>query len=336
MSLSDTQLNKLDRDMDNNQQEMVVLSMEHSYALIAEYNTSFGAGTQPPLICARTQPGMLDGLWGGTQSIYNATIHTAVNTTWATSTALGAYDAYNITRLLRDIGGIGTKIRISAKNGKQFVILTGYPGLRRRLNGTRYGIRNAELVEVGIGKYGIRGSSVAGFKLSCYVAVGIEVLEWIFNDEAVMSDLFAGVGVELIKAGIASAVGYAAAMAVGAVFTAAALPIVVGAVVVFAVGIGLNALDNKYGIKDSVKSGMRYAVDNVKLLHERATRITAKDLQRYTENIATQVVQGILDQAYDETKSWILRKIQPGDLPLPNWPKSPSLPNFSNFKLPKF
>lgn len=336
MSLSDTQLNKLDQDMDNNQQEMVVLSMEHSYALIAEYNTSFGAGTQPQLSCARTQPGMLGGLWGGTQSIYNATIHPAVNTTWATSTALGAYDTYNITRLLRDIGGLGTKIRISVKNGKQFVILTGYPGLRRRLSGTRYGVRHAKLVEMGIGKYGIRGTSVVGFKISCYVAVGIEVLEWIFNDEAIMSDLFAGVGVELIKAGIATAIGYAAAMAAGALLTAAAAPVIAGAIIVFSVGIGLNILDVKYNIKNSVKAGMRYAVENIQTLHKQATKISAQDLKLYTENITTHVVQGILDQAYDETKSWILRKIQPGELPQPNRPKTPRAPNLSDFKLPTF
>ncbi|AZF13709.1 hypothetical protein [Pseudomonas sp. R3-18-08] len=336
MSLSDTQLKKLDKDIDNNQQEMVVLTLEDANAIIAESNTSSGASTQPPVMCSRTQPGMLDGLWGGTQSIYNATLHPTVNTSWATATALGSYDAYNISRLLRDIGGFGTKIRITVKNGKQYVVLTGYPGLRRRLNGTRYGIRNAQLVEMGIGRYGVRGSSIAGFKLSCYVAVGIEVLEWIFNDEAVLSDLFAGIGVELVKAGIATAIGYAAALAIGAVFTAAALPVVVGAIVVFAISIGLNVLDNKYGIKDSVKSGMRYAVDNVRLLHERATKVTTKDLQRYMEDIATQAAQSILDQAYDETKSWILRKIQPGELPLPNWPKTPTLPNFSDFKLPKF
>lgn len=336
MSLSDTQINQLDRDIDHNQHEMIVLSMEDANAMVAERNASSGLGTQSPQICSRTQPGMLDGLWGGTQSIYNATVHPLANTTWASATALGAYDAYNINRLLSDIGGLGTKIRISIKNGKQYVILTGYPGLRQRLKGTRYGIRNTQLVEVGIGKYGVRGSSVTGFKLSCYVAVGIEALEWIFNDEAVLSDLFAGVGVELIKAGIASAIGYAAALAIGAVFTAAALPVVIGAVVVFAVSIGLNELDAKYDIKNSVKSGMRYAVDNIKSLHEQATRISTKDLQLYTENIATHVVQGIFDQAYDEAKSWVLRKIQPGDLPLPNWPKTPKLPSLSDFKLPKF
>ncbi|WP_225934153.1 hypothetical protein [Pseudomonas azerbaijanoccidentalis] len=275
---------------------------------------------------------MLDGLWGNTQSIYNATVHSFVNTNWGVPAALGAYDAYNVGRLLSDIGGIGTKIRVLIKNGKQYVVLTGYPGLRNRLKGTRYGIRNAQLVEVGIGKYGIRGSSVKGFKLSCYVAVGIEVLEWVFNDEAVLSDLFAGVGVELIKAGIATAIGYAAAMAAGALFTAAAFPVAVGAVVVFGIGIGLNVLDNQYGIKNSVKSGMRYALHNIEQLHEKATRISIKDLQIYTEKVATSVIGELIDQAYDETKSWIVRKIQPNDLPLPSWPKAPELPNISKLK----
>lgn len=336
MSLSDAQLNQLDREMDSNHHEMVVLSMDDANALVAQRNATSDTGTQPPTMCTRTQPAMLDGLWGNTQSIYNATVHPFVNTSWGVPAALGAYDAYNVGRLLSDIGGIGTKIRLLIKNGKQYVVLTGYPGLRNRLKGTRYGIRSAQLVEVGIGRYGIRGSSIKGFKLSCYVAVGIEVLEWVFNDEAVLSDLFAGVGVELIKAGIATAIGYAVATLVGTYLAFAALPVIAGAVLVFGIGIGLNALDNNYGIKNSVKAGMRYAVDNIRYLHEQATKISSNDLRIYTEKVAASIINQLFEQAYDETKSWIIRKIQPGDLPLPSWPKAPKLPNFSNFKFTEF
>lgn len=322
--------------MDSNQREMVVLSMDDANVIIAERNGSSGSGTQPQQICARTDPGMLDGVWGNTQSIYNSTVHSYVNTTWGVPTALGAYDAYNVSRLLRDICGMGTKIRTSVKNGKQYVILTGYPGLRNRLKGTWYVIRNAQSVEMGIGKYGIRGSSISGFKLSCYVAVGIEVLEWIFNDEAVLTDLFAGVGIELIKAGIASAIGYAAGLATGAFITTAAFPVIVGAIVVFAIGMGLNELDNKYNIKSNIKSGLRYAVANIQHLHEQATEISARDLQLYTEKVAASVIQELIDQVYDETKSWTLRKTQPGDLPLPSWPRAPEMPSLSKFKIPNF
>lgn len=334
MSLSTSQLSQLDREIDQNQREMIVIPMDQLSAHQAEPDPDMCA-TQAPQVCSRTQPGLLNGTWT-TQSIYNATAHEFVNTNWGVPTALGAYDAYNSARLLRDIGGFGTKTRVSTHNGRQYLILTGYSGLRNKLRGTRYGVRNAQLVELGIGKYGIRGSSISGFKLSCWVAVGVEVLEWFFNDEAVMTDLFAGVGVELIKAGIASAVGYAAAVAFGAVFTAAALPVVVGAVVVLAVGIGLNALDNHYGIKNSVKAGMRYAVDNISHLHEKATQITVKDLQNYAEEAVANIASEIADQLYKEAKSWIIRKVQPQEFSLPGWPNAPRLPKLPGFSVPKF
>ncbi|MNP73564.1 hypothetical protein D3C76_1702960 [compost metagenome] len=81
---------------------------------------------------------------------------------------------------------------------------------------------------------------------------------------------------------------------------------------------------------------MRYAVENIRNLHNQATKITAKDLQLYTEKLAVSIIDQLLDQAYDETKNWILRKIQPSDIPLTGWPKAPALPDLSKFQLPKF
>ncbi|MNJ26995.1 hypothetical protein D3C77_214910 [compost metagenome] len=335
MSLSNSQLSQLDRELDHNQREMVVMPMDDLRAQAVAFDAS-SSTTQAPQVCSRTQTNMLNGVWSGTQSLYNATVHPFVNTNWGVPSALGAYDAYNVAKLLRDIGGFGTKVRISSHNGREYLILTGYPGLRNKLRGTRYGIRNAQLIDLGVGKYGIRGSSIIGFKLSCYVAVGVEILEWIFNDEAVMSDLFAGVGVELIKAGIASAVGYAAALAIGTVFTAAALPAIIGAVIVLAIGIGLNAIDNRYGVKNSVKAGMRYAIENLQDIQEKIAKISANDLKNYAEESITNVAAKIADEIYSEAKSWVIRKVQPRDFNLPNWPDAPKLPKFPGFILPKF
>lgn len=85
------------------------------------------------------------------------------------------------------------------------------------------------------------------------MAVGIEVAEWAFNDEAVLTDLFGDIGVELVKAGIATTVGYAAGVFAGTLITAAAAPVAAGAIFVFIVGYGLNAIDNHYGIKTRSK-----------------------------------------------------------------------------------
>lgn len=109
-----------------------------------------------------------------------------------------------------------------------------------------------------------------------------------------------------------------------------------GAVIVFAIGIVLNALDNKYNIKNSVKSGMRYALEHVNELSERASKISIEKLEVYAEKAATNLMKNLIDEVYDETKSWLLKKVQLGDLPLPAWPNAPELPNFSNFKLSKF
>ncbi|MNJ30345.1 hypothetical protein D3C77_249430 [compost metagenome] len=334
MSLSNSQLSQLDRELDHNQREMVVISADEASALLAENNAL--ASTQAPQVDPRTQPSMLDGLRSAIQPSYNASVHLFVNTNWGVPALFAANDIRNIRKLLQDIGGFGTKIRISTFKGREYLVLTGYPGLRRKLLGTRYGIRNAQLIQVGIGKYGIRGSSISGFKISCYAAIGIEGLEWFFNDESVMTDLFAGVGVELIKAGIASAIGYAAAVVAGTLITTAALPVVFGAIAVFAVGYGLNALDNHYGIKNSVKAGMRYAVDHIAYLHEKATQITLNDLKQYSEETATDLAAIIADEIYNEAKSWVLRKVQPGELFPSSWPQAPKLPRLLDLNLPKF
>ncbi|HEN8800494.1 hypothetical protein HP546_07120 [Pseudomonas sp. CM25] len=336
MSVSEAQLSQLDRDMDQNHREMVIMSVEDFQGQFAQ--KAQGA-TQPLQVCTRTQADRLTGTWQGIRSTYNGLPHTFVNTTWGVPGAMAAWDAKNIIGFIRDMNGLGTKVRYIVRNGKQYVVLSGYPGLRKTLDAPRYGIQNAKLISMGIGKYGVRGSSIKGFKLSCYVAVAIEVAEWVFADEHIMSDLFGGVGVELIKAGIATAVGYAAAVLAGTFFTAAAAPVIAGALFVFAVGLGLNALDNHFGIKNSVKAGLRYATDHLESLHQTLTEIKAADLQNYLKETTANIAGNIADQLYDEAKSWVIRKLRPDGIDLPAWPSAPrlpSIPSLPTFNLPKF
>lgn len=70
MSLTDNQVDQLDQSMENNQREMVVVSMEDALAMTAERNGSSSVMTQAPQVCSRTQPNMLDGLGGGGGFIY--------------------------------------------------------------------------------------------------------------------------------------------------------------------------------------------------------------------------------------------------------------------------
>lgn len=338
MGLNSSQLTQLDRQLDENQTELIIMTRADATHLVAS-NEHRQMPCIPLKVCSRSQNKILDGIRGATQPLYNDSIHQLVNTSWGSPALLAVNDAYDLTSLLKKIGGFGTKIRYSTYKGQQYVILTGRPGLREILKGTRYGIRHAQLVEFGIGQYGIRGSSLAGLKLSCYVAVGIEVLEWFFSDEATVADLLGGVFVELVKAGIGTAIGYAVATLVAGVAASAALPLVAGAAVIFAVGIALNVVDNDLEIKATVKATLNYAVDNIRQLTERIQTIDTRALERYKADVINSVTEAIIDTAIDEAKSWLRDKVPAHLIPSTpdfEWPKAPSLPRLPNFNLPKF
>lgn len=329
MGLNQAQLDQLGRQLDNdsNALEILVLSAQeaeeltrdnHPYRLLT--NGEF------PLEASGTS-GLLDPLG----SYYNNSLHGFVNTSWGMPALLSAYDAAKFARFVRDMGGARTRIRYVSYNGGQYVVLSGYPGLRRRLTGTRYSVTSARLIQMGIGRYGIRGSSLSGFRLSCFVGVGAEFLEYLFNSQTTMLDLLGGIGVELVKAGIASAVGYAAAATAGTFLATAAIPIGVGAVVVLVVGIGLNVLDNRYDIKQHVKDSLHYAVDMKATLTERFQKLDSSKVKAHVERAIGEIIDAAVDQVANETKAWILRQLPSGLVPGVPF----RLPSLNNFKLLK-
>jgi len=334
MFVSKVMLDQLAYEMEKNNREMVVMLLS-DLRIDAKNVQGTHAATQPPQNCNLNQRYWLDCAWNEMKTNYNGIPHTFVNTNWGVPAGLAAVDAKNIAILLRDIGGFGTKARVSVRNGQEYLILTGYPGLRRKLKGTRYGVRNAQLLELGIGKYGIRGSSIQGFKISCWVAVGIEVAEWAFNDEAVLTDLFGGIGVELVKAGIATTVGYAAGVFAGTLITAAAAPVAAGAIFVFVVGYGLNVIDNHYGIKNAVKASLRHAVTHFENIQAQVTKIDVDEIKEEVEQSIADMAAQTAEYLYDEAKRWAIRKIQPGELRFPRLPSGGNLPMLNNFKIPK-
>jgi len=65
-----------------------------------------------------------------------------------------AGDIRTLTLLLSDLGYGGSRAYIKYFGSKPHIILKGYPGLRKILNATHYGVKNAKVVEMGLGKYG--------------------------------------------------------------------------------------------------------------------------------------------------------------------------------------
>lgn len=70
MSVSESQLSQLDREMDQNHREMVIMSIEDFHAQAQFAQQAHGA-TQSPQVCTRTQGDMLTGTWHGVKFTYN-------------------------------------------------------------------------------------------------------------------------------------------------------------------------------------------------------------------------------------------------------------------------
>ena len=199
----------------------------------------------------------------------------------------------------------------------------------------RAGERRAAGAEVRAGE-----RRAAGAEVRAGAAGGASAPEPIeLSRDADVADLLGGVFVELVKAGIGTAIGYAVATLVAGVAASAALPLVAGAAVIFAVGIALNVVDNDLEIKATVKATLNYAVDNIRQLTERIQTIDTRALERYKADVINSVTEAIIDTAIDEAKSWLRDKVPAHLIPSTpdfEWPKAPSLPRLPNFNLPKF
>lgn len=141
-------------------------------------------------------------------------------------------DGVTLARLVNDLG-IRGKVVTKDINGRQYVIFGGYAGLRNIFRGTRYSADHHKVVQMGIGKLGMKHLVKAGARLTIYITVPLSVLECILKDQVTMSALVGTVTADLVKVGIAGIAGFS----VGLLAVTASAP---AALTVFlAIGVGL-------------------------------------------------------------------------------------------------
>ncbi|GKS74691.1 hypothetical protein AVME950_07365 [Acidovorax sp. SUPP950] len=179
---------------------------------------------------------------------------------WVGPVAQGANDVLAITKTLNAIGmaGIGTYIKTTATG--TYIIIKGYSAKRSSaLQGTRYLATHPKMLQLGLGMKSLQGIAKGGFMLGVVVSTGIEVMDFMFNDEKTMYDLVGGIGVEAVKGGLGALVayGFAAYVTGAAVTTVAILPLGLMAAVAFAMGLALNVADSTYGIKGKVIAALK-------------------------------------------------------------------------------
>ncbi|MGL5422846.1 MAG: hypothetical protein ACRDAJ_07700 [Serratia fonticola] len=165
-----------------------------------------------------------------------------------------AKDFYSAADLVRKLGGFGiAAIIYVGRNGEKLIKITGYPGIRRILNGTRYSLNNMQVVQIGIGTKGINHTIIQGVKWSVYVSLAYRSLEFILSDES-STAIFLG----SVTSDIAKAIATAAIMRMA---TPILLGLVVGSIggAFFVVAIagalfvgGIEYIDKKFGLTDKI------------------------------------------------------------------------------------
>ena len=145
--------------------------------------------------------------------------------------------------------------------GKDYIKITGYPSLRRILNGTRYNLTNPQILEMGIGMRGLGTSIIKGAKFCICCSLAWRVVELIFKSDYDLVDFLVDVTMDVAKIIVSSVV----IGVLGGVLVLLSVPIVLTTFIVIGLGIllniGLNMLDNEFGLSASLKEKLHIALE---------------------------------------------------------------------------
>ncbi|MCP4343368.1 MAG: hypothetical protein GY799_31950, partial [Desulfobulbaceae bacterium] len=128
------------------------------------------------------------------------------------------------------------------------VIFKGYAGNRSIFTATRYLANNPKVVDMAISKVGLNRTILSGARLTVFLVVPLNVLNYILNDQHTMSSLIGSIATDLVKIGVSAAIASLAVMATATLTTLAAGPITVGVVTAYA----LDALDRQFGVNKAL------------------------------------------------------------------------------------
>ena len=180
------------------------------------------------------------------------------NAKFAAGISLQLADIRVANQLIDELGLTGKAV-IKEIQGKNYVILKGYPGLREKLTGTRYLASNPKVVDLAIGTKRVSGTMISGARLSIFVAVPMTVLQFLISEQSTLLRLVGTIASDLVKIGLSTIIASAAGMAAGAITTVAAGPIVAAIAFGIATAVTLEYLDRTFGVTDALINAMEKA-----------------------------------------------------------------------------
>jgi len=224
-------------------------------------------------------------------------------------------DTFLLAKLVGDMGGIvNARAYIKYYNGKPHIILKGYPGLRKILTGTKYGLQNVKVVKIGLGKYGGLKAAKGGGVLTIILLSGYRIIDYVLRDGATLSELIGSLATDVVKVGIATGASIAAATGAAVVGEALAAgiivaigPLVAAIVVGMYVSIELSNLDEKYKITEKIIA----ALDEIS--EKGITGVIAEKkafVVRKGQEFANDTADSVIDYAVDKVERIVIDTIR--------------------------
>lgn len=166
-----------------------------------------------------------------------------------------AADIKKLQRLIADLGSPNAQVYVRTYGGKPHIILKGYPGLRKVLTGTKYGIKNPQVVAMGLGKAAGGKIAKSGGALTLVLLSTYRVADYFLTDEATLAQLIDSLATDVVKVGITIGASLVTVSLLGA--TAFSSLAIGPLLVVVAIGVGgalvLNMIDDHFGLTDKLR-----------------------------------------------------------------------------------
>lgn len=207
---------------------------------------------------------------------------------------LGGYysptqDLVLVTKILSELG-IKGKIATKQVNNKTYIILKGTAGLRQTLKGTRYLASNPQILKLAIGTQGVSRTIVKGGIVTLLITIPLSIVDIILQDSVTVGKVIGTISTDIAKVLLSAGIGTLAAIAVGAVTTLAAGPLIAAIFIGIAASVALESLDQKYGITDKL---IKAIDDELNSLYNKTIGEFVRGIRQVEEVLEYQMKNGL-------------------------------------------
>ncbi|WP_127960495.1 hypothetical protein [Serratia microhaemolytica] len=165
-------------------------------------------------------------------------------------------DGLALGRIIVELRAFGiTATEYRDKQGRGYIKISGYPGVRKILTGTRYSIKNKKILNIGIGTKGIENGIISGARFCLIFSAAYRAVELMLKDDYSLTDFFVNLSIDAAKLAVSVGVAWGAKAIATGLMVAGGEVIVIGVLIFaagFAVTVALDWLDKHYHISETI------------------------------------------------------------------------------------